>query len=191
MAITPNSLGLTFDLTRLDSVQRSQRWVLVSMQEFGPALVTMLWRILGNEDDVCDAYQDTFLHLTNLPNKQKPANIRAYLFKTASNQAISMIRQKKLRLKHRQSLSNEYKPHEDNVVAELDSMALQQKLREAIAELPDYLADVILLRDLAQMPYAQVAKILGIQTMAARVYRHKAIKQLACLMSHSESVERS
>ena len=33
MAVTSTSLGLTFDLTRAESVQRSQRWVLVSMQE--------------------------------------------------------------------------------------------------------------------------------------------------------------
>jgi DNA-directed RNA polymerase specialized sigma24 family protein len=25
----------------------------------------MLWRILGNEQDVCDAYQDTFLKLAH------------------------------------------------------------------------------------------------------------------------------
>ena len=76
MAITPTSLGLTFDLTRAESVQKSQRWVLVAMQQFGPALVTTLWRILGSEEDVCDAYQDTFLRLVHLPDDSKPTNTR-------------------------------------------------------------------------------------------------------------------
>ncbi|MDH4202255.1 MAG: hypothetical protein OEV87_05125 [Phycisphaerae bacterium] len=79
MAISPTSLGLTFDLTQAHSVPKSQRWVLVAMQEFGPALVSMLWRILGREEDVCDAYQDTFLRLAHLPDQQKPRNVRAYL----------------------------------------------------------------------------------------------------------------
>jgi len=189
MAINPTSLGLTFDLTQARSVPKSQRWVLVSMQEFGPALVTMLWRILGNEEDVCDAYQDTFLRLAHLPNQQKPHNVRAYLFKTASNLAISMLRQKRVIHKYRELLARDYQPDTDNPVAELDSIQLQQRLREAITELPDYLGAVVVLRDLAQMPYTQVANILGIRTAAARVYRHKAIKLLAEWMSQSENRE--
>lgn len=187
MAIHPTSLALTFDLTQCQSVHKNQRWVLSSMQEYGPALVTVLWRILGNEDDVCDAYQETFLRLAHLPNQQKPDNVRAYLFRTASNVAISMLRQVRLQQKHQQVLIKQYKPPEHNPVAELDSMQLQQRLRKAISELPDYLGDVIVLRDLAQMPYEQVAGILGIRTAAARVYRHKAIQLLAKWMSQSES----
>lgn len=187
MAVTPTSLGLTIDLTRAESIQRSQRWVLVSMQEYGPALVTMLWRILGNEEDVCDAYQDTFLRLAHLPGRKKPANVRSYLFRTASNVAISMLRQKQLHRKHQQILSREYETGRNDPVKDLDSMKLQQQLRAAISNLPDYLGDVIVLRDLAQMPYSEVARILGIRTSAARVYRHKAIKLLASWMSTSES----
>lgn len=189
MAIHPTSLGLTFDLSRTESVHKSQRWVLASMQEYGPALVMVLWRILGNEDDVCDAYQETFLRLAHLPSQKKPANVRGYLFRTASNVAISMLRQKQLQRKYQQAFAKEYTPDEKNPVTELDSMQIQKQLREAIAELPDYLGDVIVLRDLAQMPYTQVAKILGIRTSAARVYRHKAIKLLASWMSKSENRE--
>jgi RNA polymerase sigma factor (sigma-70 family) len=187
MAVTAASLGLTFDLTQVESVQQSQRWVLVAMQEYGPALVTMLWRILGNEEDVCDAYQDTFLRLTHLPSKKKPSNVRPYLFRTASNLAISMLRRKQLQRKHQQILSKEYIASENDLVQDLDSMYLQQRLRSAISKLPDYLGNVVALRDLAQMPYSQVASILGIRVAAARVYRHKAIKLLAYWMSKSES----
>jgi len=187
MAINPTSLGLTFDLTQARSVPKSQRWVLVAMQELGPVLVTMLWRILGNEEDVCDAYQDTFLRLAHLPNQQKPDNVRAYLLRTASNLAISMLRQKQRLLKHRESFVKQNQHDTPNPGAELDSLHLQEQLRAGISELPDYLGDVIVLRDLAQMPYEQVAKILGIRTAAARVYRHKAIKLLAAWMSRPES----
>lgn len=187
MAINPTSLGLTFDLTQERSVPKSQRWVLVAMQQYGPALVTMLWRILGSEEDVCDVYQDTFLHVAHQPDQKKPDNIRAYLFRTASNLAISMLRQKQLLLKHRESFVKAHQHNMHNPAAELDSLRLQEQLRAGISELPDYLGDVIVLRDLAQMPYDQVAKILGIRTAAARVYRHKAIKLLAAWMSRPES----
>ncbi len=191
MAINPTSLGLTLDLTGADAIADSQRWVLTSMQQYGPGLVTMLWRILGNEQDVCDAYQDTFLHLAHLPNRKKPANVRAYLFRTASNLAISMLRQKQLQRKHQQRLMDQYQPPQPRPGDDLDAAAIQQQLRDAIAELPGYLGDVIMLHDLAQMPYAQVAKVLGIRASAARVYRHKAIKRLAEWMSHTENRDES
>lgn len=187
MAINPISLGLTFDLTQVDSVTKSQRWILSAMQRHGSTLVTVLWRILGNEEDVCDAYQETFLRLAHQPNQEKPKKVRAYLFKTASNIAISMLRQRQRQRKYCQSLAESYTSAEHSPVAELDSMYLQQRLREAITELPDYLADVIVLRELAQMSYSEVAENLGIQAAAARVYRHKAIKILAVLMLQTEN----
>jgi RNA polymerase sigma-70 factor (ECF subfamily) len=125
--------------------------------------------------------------LAHLQNKKKPTNVRSYLFRTASNAAISMLRQKQLQRKHQQALSKEYEIDQHQAVSDLDSMKLQQRLRMSIAKLPDYLGDVIALRDLAQMPYAQVAAILGIRVSAARVYRHKAIKLLASWMSKPES----
>ena len=186
MAVNPASLTVTFDLSQVQSVQRSQRWILTAMQNHGPALVSMLWRILGSEQDVCDAYQDTFLQLAHLQDHAKPNNVRAYLFKTASNVAISMLRRERLKLKHQNEFSKNYKTPECDPAGYLDTMNLQQQLRDAIAQLPDYLGDVVVLRDLAEMPYNQVAKMLGITATAARVYRHKAVKLLAVWMSEKK-----
>ena len=66
MAVYPARVEHVLDLTQVDAVARSQRWVLTAMQHHGAALVGMLWRILGNEQDVCDAYQETFLRLAIL-----------------------------------------------------------------------------------------------------------------------------
>lgn len=186
MASYPASLGVTFDLTQVNA-ERSQRWILTAMEHHGSALVSILWRILGNEQDVCDAYQETFLRLAHIENHAKPKNIRAYLFRTSSNIAITMLRRKQLRIRHHDQLCEKYKSEGTNDPAGyLDAMDLQQRLRDAIAKLPDYLGDVVVLRDLAEMPYQQVANILGITTTAARVYRCKALKLLARWMSDNK-----
>lgn len=182
MAIHPASLELTLDLTRTDAAC-SQRWILSAMQHHGPALVSMLWRILGSEQDVCDAYQETFLRLAYQDNHAKPDNVRAYLFRTASNVAMTMLRREQLKSQYQQKLCEKYQPCDTDPAGFLDAMELQQRIRNAVAQLPDYLGDVVVLRDLAEMPYQQVAKILGITTTAARVYRHKALKLLALRMS--------
>lgn len=171
------------------SVPASQKWVLTAMQRYGSGLVTMLWRILGDEHDVCDAYQDTFLHLANaFADRRKPAHIRAYLYRTASNNAITMLRRRQLSRKYQQTIAQST---DESITVDyarqLDTEALQKRLRNAISKLPDYLADVVVLRDLAEMPYEQVASILNISKTAARVYRHKAIQMLAVLLNKEKS----
>ncbi|MEJ2705210.1 MAG: sigma-70 family RNA polymerase sigma factor, partial [Sedimentisphaerales bacterium] len=69
---------------------------------------------------------------------------------------------------------------------ELDLKHLQETLRTCIAQLPEHLRNVLTLRDLAQMSYAQVGKILGISSGTARVYRCKAIQLLAVWMNKEE-----
>ena len=73
------SCGIVLDFPLSESLCQSQRWVLSAMQSHGRELVTMLWRILGNEQDVCDAYQDTFLKLANYQGGQKPRHVKAYI----------------------------------------------------------------------------------------------------------------
>ncbi|MDH7598508.1 MAG: sigma-70 family RNA polymerase sigma factor [Sedimentisphaerales bacterium] len=75
-----------------DAVDIRYGWILKTMQRQGPALVTMRWRLLGNDQDAADVYQSTCLHLAHLESGRRPANTKAYLFKTAANIAISLLR---------------------------------------------------------------------------------------------------
>ena len=176
------SYGLLWDAALCDSVVESQRWVLSAMQKHGPELVTVLWRILGNEQDVCDAYQDTFLQLAHFEGGQKPDHVKAYIFRVASNVAISMLRR---RTTEKSRLSEPVSPAEavSSPAKELDSKYLQEALRRYIAQLPEHLRNVVTLRDLGEMSYAQVGRILGISSATARVYRCKAVQLLAVWMS--------
>jgi RNA polymerase sigma-70 factor (ECF subfamily) len=182
MITEADSFGLIWDFTIPESLSGTQRWVLSAMQNHGPELVTMLWRILGNEQDVCDAYQDTFLKLAHYEGGQKPEHVKAYIFRSASNAAISMLRR---RIIERKNLS-EAKPTDNNIKSpanELNSKYLQENLRCNIAQLPESLRNVVTLHDLAELPYAQVGKILGITQATARTYRCKAIQMLAVWMN--------
>ncbi|MGA2916721.1 MAG: RNA polymerase sigma factor [Sedimentisphaerales bacterium] len=178
------SYRLLWDFALPESLVASQKWVLGTMQSCGPELITMLWRILGNEQDVCDAYQDTFLRLAHCENGIKPRNIKAYLFRSASNTAISILRRRLIERKNLPEIAAVQKT--ETTADDLDSNNLQQQLRCNIARLPEYLRQVITLHDLAEFSYAQAAKILGITETSARVYRHKAIQLLAVWMNKEE-----
>jgi RNA polymerase sigma-70 factor (ECF subfamily) len=186
------SCGLIWDFYASDSVAENQRWILSAMQGHGPELVTMLWRILGNEQDVCDAYQDTFLHLAHYEGRQKPKHLKAYVFRTASNTAISMLRHRMAERRLSRAVAESkfatspFGHPAGSPTHDLDAKQLQETLRYYITQLPEHLRNVITLRDLAELTYAQVADILGLSPGTARVYRCKAIQLLAAWMSKEE-----
>jgi len=187
------SSGLIWDFVVSETVDESQRWVLSAMQHYGQGLVTMLWRILGNEQDVCDAYQDTFLRLAHYEGRRKPEHIKAYVFRTASNMAISMLRRRiaEARIVRRHFAKQARNKNPESAPAnDLDSKYLQETLRYRIVQLPEHLRNVIAMRDLAELPYTQVAAILGISAATARVYRCKAIQLLAAWMNKEKEMRK-
>jgi len=180
------SYDLLWDSTACQAVDESQRWILAAMHRYGHEMVTMLWRILGNEQDVCDVYQTVFLRLAHLENGRKPRWIKAYVFRTASNAAVSVLRD---RLLDKKTLSGIMRGANEPIVAErqFDAGQLAESLREHVARLPEHLRNVIMLRDFGELPYSQVARILGISAGTARVYRCKAVQLLARWMNEEEN----
>jgi RNA polymerase sigma factor (sigma-70 family) len=176
------SCQIPWDFVFSDGLEENQQWILSAMQKHGQELATLLWRILGNEQDVCDAYQSTFLKLAHREDRCKPAYIKAYLFRTASNIAVSMLRR---RLAERNRICSVAVTVQNvsSPVSEFDSKCLAESLRCCIAELPEHLRNVIVLRDLAELSYAQTARTLGISAATARVYRCKAVQLLAVWMN--------
>lgn len=144
----------------------------------------MLWKLLGNEQDVLDAYQDCWCSLAALAQPEGLRSARAFAYRTATNIAIEMIRRKARRRDHWgdvvQSRTRETQPVEGVPPGgELPGEDPPVDLRGAIARLPQHLQNVIVLRDLGRLSYKEVAKILGIEGGTARVYRRQAVVRLA------------
>jgi RNA polymerase sigma-70 factor (ECF subfamily) len=178
------SYDLLWDSAAFEAVDESQRWILTVMRRHGHELVTMLWRILGNEQDVCDAYQTTFLRLAHHEEGLKPRWVKAYLFRTASNTAISMLRQRTVEKKVLSSAAPAVEPAQEmDLDIDIDVRHLTESLRSHVAQLPEHLRDVIMLRDFGEQSYAEVARIMGISVGTARVYRCKAVQLLATWMN--------
>jgi RNA polymerase sigma factor (sigma-70 family) len=174
------SIELLWGIPVPKALEQTQGWVLCAMQRHGRELVNMLWRILGNEQDVCDAYQDTFLKLAHHEHGCKPENVKAYVFRSASNTAISILRHRLI--ENRFSSRIIAKSNTNCPASELDSWCLMETLRADIAELPNHFRDVVTLHDLGDLSYEQVGRILGITAATARVYRCKAVQLLASRM---------
>ena len=170
---------LFWDTALTAALEEDQRWILAAMQKHGRQLVMMLWRILGDREDVCDAYQSTFLKLAHYECRQKPRNVKAYVFRAAANTAVSILRQK---VTERKKLAEVRCRRSNCSSGEFDAQYLGDTLRYYVTRLPRQLRDVVALRDLAELPYRQVGAMLGISPATARVYRCKAVRLLAAWM---------
>ncbi len=142
----------------------------------------MLWRILGREEDVLDAYQECLCRLAAL-NRDHVRNVRAYAFRTAANIALEMLR---VRRRHEARKREVWEVRGDRSTVPAPSpVELHEgewaldRLREAVADLPPHLRHVVVLRDLSGLSYEEIAGILNIEPTTARVYRRHAVVKLA------------
>lgn len=173
-------------LAELSSVQvaESQQWIINLMRGQGPAVVTMLWRLLQSEADVLDTYQTTICRLTTLGDQAIKVNPNGYFYRTAMNVALELLRQRKREREHRPILLDLRRQQADRQASfcPVDQREMVKRLRECIYRLPPHLRDVIILRDLAELPYLRVSTILNIKSGTARLYRRQAILRLAELI---------
>ncbi len=157
-------------------------WVARVIDRDGPGILRLLWRLLGREQDVMDAYQDCFCKLAARGKKGGPKNARAYAYRTAINTATEMVRVRSRRGAHWAAIVAERArdAKEDN--SEHEEVDGHAPLREAVAHLPTHLRNVVVLRDLGRLSYNDVGRTLGIDPATARVYRRHAVVKLAELL---------
>ncbi len=169
--------------TEHDQSSKRHGWILRVMESEGPRILALLRRLLGNEADVLDAYQDCFCKLATFPGRRGISSVRAYLYRTASNMGIEIIRTRTRRIGHLKKMAaRQSEVDGENHLADSDD-AQFDPLREAIAELPAHLRNVIHLRDLCGFSYKELGTVLGIDPATARVYRRHAVVKLSSLLS--------
>jgi len=165
-------------------------WVLRVMRAEGSGILRLLHRVLGNEADALDAFQDCFCKLAVRGNGGGLRSARAYAYRTATNIAIELIRSRRRRDAHLPALADRAARRGDS--ASLGSSNVPTtviSLQEAVAALPGHLRGVIVLRDLSGMSYEDVGRTLGIDPATARVYRRHAVVRLAELLGGQSADE--
>ena len=170
---------------------RAHGWIMRIMDAEGPAILHMLKRILGVDADVMDAFQECFCRLATRTDGKNLTRAKAYVYRTAANIAVEMIRTRTRHRAHVPAIAATAA-----IVARRRSESLPDdgssreaevaELREAIAQLPTHLRNVVVLRDLGRLSYREVGQTLGIGPATARVYRRHAVVMLSGLLGEGE-----
>jgi|SRR5688572_1989872 len=135
----------------------------------------MLYRtalsMLGNPTDADDVPQTIFLRLlrNGLPPEMSK-NPGGYLYRAAVNVSLNVIRTRK-RERLTAGVESLQLPVDTSSAGMIETM--HQKLAEAIVQLPENAAHVLILRYVHNYPEANIAKILGTSrsTVAMRLFR--------------------
>lgn len=153
---------------------------------------TLAYRLTGNEDDARDVVQDAYLRAQRgLARFRGDAQFTTWLYRITANCAATAVH--KRRRARTEPLTDDApvadgRPERDpewRAAAGEDRTAVT----EALAALPARLRQVIVLRDIYDLPHAAIAAELGISEAAAKVRLHRARRRLLEVLAASPRAE--
>jgi len=143
---------------------------------------------LTSDTEAPDVLQDTFLQVyRHLPEFRGESRLGTWIYRVATN--VSLMRRRASARRPTESLEaflprfDEQGTHADTperltvasaVEARLDRETLARHARAAVARLPDLYREAFVLRDLEELPTAEVAAALGVTPATVRQRVHRA-----------------
>ena len=158
----------------------------VLVQRHQKATFNLIYRLLGDCDEAAEVTQEVFLSAYKSINQFRGhANFSTWLYRIAFNHAST--RRKNLKVSQQRYVSLEdveivgESPNDPAKSAE--QKEIQERVQQALNTLDKEEATVILLRDLQDVPYDEVAAILGIPIGTVKSRLHRARQALKARLS--------
>jgi RNA polymerase sigma-70 factor (ECF subfamily) len=142
---------------------------------------TLAYRLLGDEEDARDVVQESYLRAyRGLKRFRGDAQFSTWLYRITANCAATQLG-KRTRHRHEELLDDaslvDDRPEIDPA-GQAEAGALRDRLQVALRELPPRLRQVVVLRDVYDLPHEAIAAELGISESAAKVRLHRARRKL-------------
>ena len=143
--------------------------ILVS--RYRDPLMSYIYRFLGDMKEGEDLLQETFLRLyRNRHSYRRIARFSTWLYTIAGNLARSEYRKRKRRrLYSIQSINRDAEEYEVEIPDETfspdrhtESMLQDKYIQEALHQIPEEFREVVVLRDVQQLAYEEIALITGL-----------------------------
>ena len=160
------------------------------VREHADRVYRLAYRLSGNRVDAEDLTQETFVRVFHaLPNFQ-PGTLEGWLHRITTNLFLDMVRR-------RRRISPFALPEDDRLAAPspgADQAYLERHLdadiQQALDGLPVAFRAAVVLHDLDQLPYQEIALILGIKVATVRTRIHRGRLRLRATLAHRAPLER-
>lgn len=157
-------------------------------------LLAVARRMLGSEADAADAVQQAFLSaFKSLGSFSGESRLSTWLHRIVVNACLMKLRTERRRPAksieellpkfkddgHQLNPAGNWKPIPESVIQDTE---VGERVRAAIAELPDLLREVLVLRDIEELDTQAAAAHLGISESAVKTRLHRARQALRELL---------
>lgn len=149
------------------------------LKKYSERLYWHIRRLVICHDDAHDVLQNVSIKIwRGLTDFREEANLYTWLYRIATNEALSFLESQKRRAAL--SLSDYEGSLENKLVAEkgFDARKAEWRLQQAIQSLPEKQRVVFNLRYYDEMPYEQMSEITGTSVGALKASYHHAVKKV-------------
>lgn len=152
------------------------------VSRYKDSLANYLYRFLGDSKEVEDLLQETFMRVyRNRHSYRRIAKFSTWLYTIAGNLARSEYRKRKRRRVYSlQSVNRDEEEYEVEIPDETfapdrhtESTIQDRYIQEALKQIPEEFREVVVLRDVQQLSYEEIAEITGLPmgTVKSRINR--------------------
>jgi RNA polymerase sigma-70 factor (ECF subfamily) len=160
----------------------------VLMAQYKERLYWQIRRLVQNHEDADDVLQNTMIKIyKGIAHFEGKSKLFTWLYRIATNEAISYLQSRNWRQAHSLDDENSHAANRLQADSWFDGDAVQLKLQEAIAQLPEKQRIVFNLRYYEEMPYEEMAGILDTSVGALKASFHHAAKKVEAAFRESES----
>lgn len=148
------------------------------MVKYQEKLYWHIRRMVHHHEDANDVIQNTFIKVyRNISNFKKESQLFTWLYRIATNESITFLKQKKKR-EGQDGLENELSIQHLKADEYFDGDQAQELLALAMNQLPDKQRVVFNLRYYEEMSYADMAEVLETSIGALKASYHHAVKKI-------------
>lgn len=136
-------------------------------------------KMTGDKDETQDLVQEVFTNFwLQVEHIEPGANISGYLYVSARNKVINLVRHDKIKKNYLSSLSTFYTNHQHTVLEQISAKDLSIAIEKEIQNLPDKMREVFELSRKHYLPHKEIAKKLNISDKTVKKQIQNAIKTL-------------
>lgn len=157
---------------------------------YAARLFSFLARQLGDRAAAEDLLQEVFMTLLNTPSvKAHGGSLKGWLFTVARNRGTSHLRAQGRRAHKEASLEIARAPSRLSPELVVGHRRDIEELQGALTTLPEEQREVVLLKQLGGLTYAEIAVIQGVPEGTVKSRLHLALKSLRTLMDEARESE--
>ncbi|MBR5571766.1 MAG: sigma-70 family RNA polymerase sigma factor [Oscillospiraceae bacterium] len=146
----------------------------------------LAYRMCGNAHDADEAAQEAFIAAWRaLPNFRGEAKFSTWLYRLTTNAAIDLMRREKRHSAADIEALPEMPDESDSLQQQVERTEQQQAVQQALSSLSEEYREILLLRYMEELDYAEIAEVLRLPsgTVKSRINRAKSALKTALLKS--------